>query len=349
MLTTPDLWNDINELVKKQLQRDFEDGTINDYADYDPKHLDKINNKKYLAVIDRLISKCPINGDFENSAKDLQEDAKTYIEKSFPFFNPTTTLNILHGYQNNQLSNILNPPAQAFVLYVELIRQVYFYIQEKYIKKNKDNFEITFVHTFISYSLELLIGINSLLLGGNYNSLVSIYRTFYENYIVFRYLQNHKELRQSFLDHSRMDKCLLFFEQMKMKKTDVPIEIQNEYNALITQYGNDFKEDYGWANSIIKGKNKLKKMFDDSNLSDVFIYYYKLSCKYTHSTALSLTTRLDFKNIIGFVLAISSIMIEEFKELFNYINFKNKKEQALLREWINVASMNLDNEIKKWI
>lgn len=259
MLTTPDFFNDIDELIKKQIQRDLKDGTINDSTDFAPNLLDKINNKKYLAVIDRLISKCPINGNFDNSSKELREYAKNYINESFPFFHPKTTYNILQGYQNNQLQNILNPSVQAFVFYVELIRQVYFYIQENYIKKNKDNFEIAFVHIFISYSLELLIGINSLLLNGNYNSLLSLYRTFYENYIVFIYLQNHKELRQSFLDHSRIDECLLIFEQMKMKKSDNPIEKQNEYDALLKQYGNDFKEDYGWANSIIKGKNKLKK------------------------------------------------------------------------------------------
>ena len=131
MLTTPDLWNDIADIVKKQVQRDIDNGTIADYASLDPNKLNKINTREYLAVIERLISKCEITGDFDKQLSNLQEYTKKYIDENFPIMLPQTMSNILRGYQMNQYSNLMNPAVQAFVLYVELIRQAYFYIQEK--------------------------------------------------------------------------------------------------------------------------------------------------------------------------------------------------------------------------
>lgn len=347
MLTTPDLWNDIADIVKKQVQRDIDNGTIADYASLDPNKLNKINTREYLAVIERLISKCEITGDFDKQLSNLQEYTKKYIDENFPIMLPQTMSNILRGYQMNQYSNLMNPAVQAFVLYVELIRQAYFYIQEKYIKKDKENFEITFIHIFLEYSMELLTGINSLLLDNNQNSLISIYRTFYENFIVFSYLQKHKELRDAFLDHSQMDILLLKIEQFKASSSAIPEDIKKEYDSYLQTYGKDFKDDYGWANSLIKDKSKLRIMFEESELGDIFNYYYKLSCKYTHATSLSLIARQDLKGIIGFLFGISDIIIHEFKELFRNINFKNKKEQILVSQWINVATMNLNKAIKE--
>ena len=109
MLTTPDLWNDIADIVKKQVQRDIDNGTIADYASLDPNKLNKINTREYLAVIERLISKCEITGDFDKQLSNLQEYTKKYIDENFPIMLPQTMSNILRGYQMNQYSNLMNP------------------------------------------------------------------------------------------------------------------------------------------------------------------------------------------------------------------------------------------------
>ena len=87
------------------------------------------------------------------------------------------------------------------------------------IKQQSENNQIMLSHNFVQYSLELLNGICSLLLGSNYNSVISVYRTFYENYIVFDFLQNHTELTEAFIEHTKIDECILKMEFAKIKKT----------------------------------------------------------------------------------------------------------------------------------
>lgn len=349
MLTTPDIWDDIAKIADKHFKVDYSNGNLPDLTNLDFNKQEKINSKKYMEVIERLIRGCDINGNFDEKLEELREYTKKYIDESFPLMLPQTMTNILQGYQMNQFCNLINPPVQAFVLYVELIRQVYFYIQEKYIKRNKDNVEIAFVHIFLEYSLELLTGINSLLLDNNQNSVISVYRTFYENYIVFAYLQNHSDLKPAFLDHANMDYYLLQIEHLKLNNQEPTQKLIEAINALNDKYGKEFKNDYGWAILLNKENNKLKIMFEESDLGSVFNYYYKLACKFTHATSFSLTVRPPFKDIIGFLYAITDIMIKEFKELFKYIPFKNKKENILLSQWINVATINLNKAIKDFI
>ena len=350
MLTTPDVWNDIAKIADKHFKADYSTGNLPDFSNVDFNKQEKINSRKYMEVIERLIRGCDINGNFDEKLAELNDYTKKYIDDSFPLMLPQTMTNILQGYQMNQFCNLINPPVQAFVLYVELIRQAYFYIQEKYIKRNKEKFEIAFIHVFLEYSLELLTGINSLLLDNNQNSVISVYRTFYENYIVFAYLQNHPELRNAFLDHANMDYYQLKIENLKLDNNQDAIkEFQTYIDELINKYGKDFKNDYGWALPLSKENNKLKLMFEESDLGSVFNYYYKLACKFTHATSFSLTVRPPFKDIIGFLYAISDIIIKEFKELFRYIPFKNKKENILLSQWINIATTNLNKAIKDFI
>ena len=156
-------------------------------------------------------------------------------------------------------------------------------IQEKYVIKTSDK-EILLPHNFVQYSLELLNGICSLLLGGNNNSVISVYRTFYDNYIVFAYIQKHPELIDAFLDHVSMDECLLKIDQAHLEKKDVSKEISDKYNSLIAKYGDDFQENYGWASSVINDKNlrNLKFMYESSDLGEEFSFYYKLSCSFWH-------------------------------------------------------------------
>lgn len=345
MLNNPEMFEDFLKVFDKHYQTELINSESPDFSKLDPNRINKINERNCLNIIEQFINQCKINGDFQQYEQELKEHTNKYLNEKFPVSIPTVS-NILKGYQMNQFSCLFNPALASFVLYVELLRTLYFYIQQKYIRKITDNLDIEFIHTFIQYSLELLTGINSLLLDNNQNSVISIYRTFYENYIVFIYLQNHKDLREKFLEHTNFDSILIQIENLKLKKQEIPEELESQKQSYIDKYGTSFKEDYGWASSVIPGKGKLKVMYDESNLGDVFNYYYKLSCKYTHVTGISLSSRPDFKGVIGFLLAISEIMINEFKVLFEYVPFKNNKEKVLLRNWVNVSSMNLDSVIK---
>lgn len=352
MLNLPNFDKKLSELVMEKVRYDIENNLIPDYSQFDLQHAEKINKKNYMAVIEKLIKNCPINNDYEKHEKELQNYAKKYIDESYPLLKPETTLNLLNNYKINDSLSIINPPLQAFILYVELIRQLYFYIQEKYIRKIKqqqENNQILLTHNFIEYSLELLNGICSLLLGKNHNSVISVYRTFYENYIIFDFLQKHTNLTNAFNEHTIIDDCILKMRFAEMNKLELPAEIFEIYNTLISKYGEDFKDDYGWTSGVIKDKNKrkLKTMYEDSDLGESFNYYYQLSCKYSHSTPFSLMVRQDFNKLIGFLIEIADIEEREMKVILKKINFKTKKEEALLYDWLGVTTDNLRKELRK--
>lgn len=346
MLADTEETKKLSELIQNFSSHNFDKSLLPDLSNINLGALQKKQKQSYMADIKRLISNCKIVGNFEDSENELKEYTENYINERFPI-SLETTFNILHSYQLEETLNIIDIPLQSFLLYSELIKQVYFYIQETYIKKNAHDFEIAFIHEFIEYSLELLTSIGSLLLGKNNNSVISIYRTFYEHYIVFSYLQNHSDLKIRFLDHAKLDKLSLQMELYKLQKRDYS-ELENNYNQLVSKYEKGFEQDYGWAPELIGKDKKLRRLFSESNLDEVFTYYYTFSCKYTHATAFSLTNRAEFKDTVGVLLGVSHILVNEFKALFNVLKFNNTKEKHLLRHWINVASMNFNETIKKW-
>lgn len=347
MLVDSEEFKRFGEQIRNMSQHNLNQGMLPDLSNIDLGKLNKQQKQSYMADIKRLVSNCKITGNYDNCENELLDYTKKYLAEKFPTGSLDTAFNILQSYQLEEVKNIIEIPLQAFLLYSELIKQVYFYIQETYIKKNSDNFEIAFIHEFIEYSLELLTSINSLLLGNNQNAAISIYRTFYENFIVFTYLQNHPELKQRFIDHATYDKLTLQIELLKIKKLDTQSLEQDKAN-LLSKYEKGFIQDYGWAPDLIDKSSKLKKMYSESNLGEVFNYFYNLSCEYTHATALSLTTRASFEDTRGFLFGISEIMTKEFQALFKVLKFNSNKEKNLLRQWINVASMNFTEVFKKW-
>lgn len=346
MLVDSEDFKKFGEQIKNFSQHNYEKGILPDLSNINMGALQKQQKNSYLADIKRLISNCKISGNFDQCESQLEEYTKKYIDEKFPV-SLDTMFNILHSYQMEETMSIIDIPLQSFLLYAELIKQVYFYIQETYIKKQFENIEIAFIHEFIEYSLELLTSIGSLLLGKNYNSVISIYRTFYENYIVFSYLQNHSELQLRFVDHAKLDGLSLRIELSKLRKEDYT-EIQNQYKQLLAKYEKGFEQDYGWAPALIGKNKKLRIMFSESDLGETFTYFYNLACEYTHATAFSLTNRADFEYTIGFLFGISEILSKEFQALFKVLQFSNNKEKHLLRHWINVASKNFTDVIKKW-
>ena len=350
MLSTPDVYNEIGKIVDKKFRHDLENDLLPDWSKFDGQHAEKVAKKEYMAVIERLVQKCPINTNYEKCQKELNEYTAQYIKENYPLMRPETMFNILNGYKNNELLNLVNTPLQAFVLYVELLRVFYFYIQEKYIRKSNNNLEIAVIHEFLTYSLDLLNGINALLLGGNNNSVISVYRTFYETYIVFAYLQQHPELTDAFLDHAKIDDCLLRMEVTKINKTELPDDVSKLYDDLIAKYGEHFDDNYGWTSAVIKerGNRTLKTMFEESNLGENFNYYYKLACRYSHASSFSLSVRPEFNQIISFLYGIADITYKEFDVLFSKLKINSTKERELLKQWLLVNRSNLIKELNTW-
>ena len=54
----------------------------------------------------------------------------------------------------------------------------------------------------------------------------------------------------------------------------------------------DREDNYGWTGKVLKKDDrKLKIMYEASKLEELFGFFYKLSCTYSHSTVFSLLVR----------------------------------------------------------
>ncbi len=340
MLNTPDYYNDFVNAVDENFKYKLENNLLPDFSKIDPLKLIKKSKKEYMAVIDNLVHGCSINDNYDKHKVELEKYTEEYILKNYSLFDPRTITNLVNNVHNNEFQNLIDPVIQSFLLYVELLRNLYFYIQEKYMKKNKTNVELQIIHCFIEYSLELLNGLDALLLGGNTNSAISIYRTFYETFIVFAFLRLHPELNIPFAEHSKMDQCLMHKEQTKLNNTKLPNEIEELYNSLINKYGTEYEETYGWAASVITDKKKrnLKTMFEEAKLNEAFGFYYKLACKFTHATSFSLQTRPTIQQLYSFLYAVINIINSEFSFLFEQLKINSNKERELLKAWLKVCS-----------
>lgn len=352
MLTSPELAKPFDDLIEQSFKYQLDNNLLPNFDNIDFAHLEKQNKNKILSLIHNLISKCPVNSDFEK--KDNNEKIQSYmsdfLNENYPPMHPKTSMNIIGSIYQNAALNSLNPPLNKFFLFIEVSKLFYFFVQEKYIRKIKNMSNDLFLnHEFLTYSFNLIDGINVLLLSGNNNSVISVYRTFYENYIIFAFLQKYPALKTVFIEHKDMLHCLLIKEENNIKGIEVDNKILQRIDELEKKYGSGFKENYGWTESVIEDKSKrnLKTIYEASNLSEVFSFYYKLSCNFTHATSLALLCHPEVKDIYGYIYAIVEIFVREFEELLSNIKMV-AKEKALFKEWIEYMARDVYKVLNDW-
>ncbi len=341
MLESPEIYNQLDEVIRKQVLMDVAKGLLPDLSKLYGNQLEKMQRQRILGTVKKFVNDCPINGDFSKLENQLKDYTKQYLEKNYNYYEPKTITNIVDSHMQNEILNLVeNIPLCSFVAYIELLNLLYFYIQENYIRKSSSN-KILLIHNFVEYSLELLNGIESMLLSKNINPALVIYRTFYENYIVFAFLQKHPELQQAFIDHKTITECMLQIENANIKK---------EYDEILERYGEDFSENYGWTKRVIARKQDrtLKKLYEESGLGEDFERFYKLACKYTHSTAFSLLARADFDDIKNLLCGIGEIVKKELDVVFSLLKFTNQKEKKLLGQWLCVISEKFKEVFAAW-
>lgn len=347
MINSPIINKLAMEYATRMTQEDIANGRLMDFSRMDINQMNKQLDASYLHVIEKYIKSCNINGDFNTLEHELEEYANDYINKTFPFMDLETIGSIITSNYSQTFVELLAPKLQSFILYVELLRNLHFYLDKKYIKKINSE-ELKLINNFISYSLELLVGIDTLLLSEKHNSVVAIYRTFYENFIVFSYLQKHKNLITPYLKHIKVDEYKLKRTRSELYNEAIPVELEAEYKKLIEDYGPSFSKNYGWANISNSSDEyiNLKSMYEDLQLDKEYKYYYQLSCKYTHSTLFSLNIKPTFDDLIIFLNAIIKMNTQQFEILFEQIKFKFPKEEHLIPIWVKIISNDVLNRLK---
>lgn len=139
MLTSPELAKPFDDFVEQSFKYQLDNNLLSNLANVALAQLEKQNKNKILNLIHNLISKCPINSDFEK--KDNNEKIQSYmsefLNENYPPMHPKTTMNIISSIYQNATVNSLNPPLNKFFLFIEVSKLFYFFVQEKYIRKKK--------------------------------------------------------------------------------------------------------------------------------------------------------------------------------------------------------------------
>lgn len=352
MLTPPELRKTFDDMVEQSFRYKLDNDLLPDLDNIDLQHLEKLNKKKNVNLIKNLILKCPIYSDFEKKENNekIQSYISDFLNENYPSMHPKTTMDIIGSIYENATLNSINPALNKFFLFIEVSKLFYFFIQEQYIRKAKNvTNDMLLNHEFLTYSFDLIDGIDVLLLSGKNNSVISVYRTFYENYIIFAFLQKFPQLKNAFIEHKDILQCLIIKEECLLKGIKVDEKILKRIDELENKYGSSFKDNYGWTEPVIQEKSKrnLKTIFETSDLSKMFSLYYKLSCNYTHATSFSLFCRPQVKDIYGYIYAIIEIFVREFEELLCNLKMVTK-EKALIKEWILYMARDVNKVLNDW-
>ncbi|MDO6389323.1 DUF5677 domain-containing protein [Pontibacter sp. BT731] len=168
------------------------------------------------------------------------------------------------------------------------------------IQKGIDTPLFEVLHKLHARAIQISKEILNLLKGGFSDGAMARWRTLHELTVIGYFIKdNGTETAQRFLDHeyvSNFKEAQCYDEYgEKLGLTKLNEEeltyLRNQKDAMIHKYGKDFKEDYGWAAHIIKGKPNFSEIEKKVNLNHLRPYY-KLANNMVHSGAKSIKFKL---------------------------------------------------------
>ncbi|MFZ7132800.1 MAG: DUF5677 domain-containing protein [Eubacteriales bacterium] len=110
-------------------------------------------------------------------------------------------------------------------------------------------------------------------------------RTMYELYIILRFIETYPDLSMPFVDHIVMKNANI------KKKLDNKYEFNEHENDILTKYGPDFSDEYGWTADVLSNKRKrnLRGMADNLKLEG-YRPLYVLTSETIHASSLSINS-----------------------------------------------------------
>lgn len=278
-----------------------------------------------------LIKQCSLTVFDDSSVDDVQKYVIDFINShqlpiedfAAGLFIGKTTLE----HKNFENNSIL----QNYSFYIEQCKILFKHIFDKYVREKKNSDFKTCLSYLISNSCMLLTSINTLLISGCYQSVITEYRTFYENYIILSFLKKYPECIEPFNDHFYMCSLSLEKELSKLKHEEFSDKYSQRIQKLKDKYDEHFDDDYGWTYKVITNRKKRNSetIFKESNLDKAFSLLYKESCKFTHSTSYSVLFKPDFNYLLRFLYASVDIIKHEFELTFEEVKMPNKDKMLL--------------------
>ncbi len=278
-----------------------------------------------------LIKQCPLSVFDDTSKNAVERYVMDFINSNQPPIEDCAGRLFLGktALEHKNLED--NPILQNYSFYIEQCKILFNFIFNKYVREKKNSDFKTCLSYLINNSFMLLTSINTLLISGCYQSVITEYRTLYENYIILSFLKKYPECIEPFNDHFYMCSLSLEKELSKLKHEEFSDKYSQRIQKLKDKYDEHFDDDYGWTYKVITNrKNRNSEtIFEESNLDKAFSLLYKESCKFTHSTSYSVLFKPDFNYLLRFLYASVDIIKHEFELTFEEVKMPNKDKMLL--------------------
>lgn len=132
--------------------------------------------------------------------------------------------------------------------------------------------------------LQQFRAITSLYISGCEYSIIPLFRSLYENLIIFLFIAKHPELKNDFLEHFNVE-----FHKIIEDSNLSTDESKQNFNSTINSHLDGFETSYGWtAKAIPERKNRKLEFMAKEVGYESFSPVYKLACSFVHSSCLAI-------------------------------------------------------------
>lgn len=241
-----------------------------------------------------------------------------------------------------QLSN--NRDLQNIALYNEEIRKILYYIETKYICNKKISNHTSVLHKLVQKSVIKLSALVTLYFSSNYDDFYSVYRSLYEYYVIFSYMLKNEDLADAFIDHGFMTYYIMLEDLNKLSTQD-----KEKMQDFISNYGESFKFDYGWAQKKLNKKSKvlLTDIIENcDNKTDIekYSFNYSYACKFIHASSYAAYAK-DNTNVSPLIRSVIEMINYELLSFIDYLKTITR-DNILLKKLVLELSKIVESCIK---
>jgi hypothetical protein len=215
----------------------------------------------------------------------------------------------------------------TFTLYLCMLCSAIFRYYANRIKKPSDEQKVLIKLT--NTVIDNIIGCLTSYMSGDYLTVIQKLRIIYESYIIFLFINKHKELVPLFLEHIKIIEKKIFQDHSEY--------VIDQAEISILDFETDKNDIFCWAKSIIPERKErhLETLANDVGIVDEMSVFYKLSSNFIHTNAFTafIKDRISQSFVSGYLPIISTILIRQllaFIEAVNPTTYENQLFSVLL-------------------
>ncbi len=275
-----------------------------------------ITDSEINEISERFLSKMPeLYATFVDQSSDILLKTLRRKSKSVLVGNKATRRQFA-----KDISFIWGKPIDLLEFYISLVVDAGTEFNQHYGEISKNNTDVVYEVLLKLFARSCLVAseILTLLRAGFADGAHARWRTLHEIAVVTMFIsENGKDVAERYLKHEFVEdyKGAKQYQELCPVTKNIPIderefkEIKKKSDDVISQYGSDFRNDYGWASQSLNNKNPKFSDIEKSVKQDGWRPNYKLASHNVHANPTGISFKLGkLKEDSGSLLIGSSIV-----------------------------------------